>query len=118
MKPQEQYLFMEKLLITYCPCPDEDTASALAKHLLDLQLAGCAQILPGVRSLYQWDGKLQEDTEYVLLIKSIERTAQPILNYLEEAHPYDCPCIIQQSVSNCNDAYQAWMLEQCSHRPA
>ena len=114
MEAQEYDQHMEKMLITYCPCPDLDCAEMLAKQLLNQHLAGCVQILPAVRSLYRWEGTLHDESEHPLLIKSTTSNAAAILSYLETSHPYDCPCIVQQELTHCNDGYLAWMLQQCA----
>ncbi|HMF41729.1 MAG TPA: divalent-cation tolerance protein CutA [Polyangia bacterium] len=89
--------------------PDKERATALARTLLEEGLAACVNIIPGVTSLYRWDGQLQEDSEVLCLIKTrsvvFERTRARIL----ELHPYEVPEIIAFTVADGSAAYLAWV---------
>ncbi len=95
--------------LTYCPCPDETCAKALGQLLLEQHVAACVQIIPGIQSMYWWQGVIETSSECGLLIKSSSEKNQAIMNLLEQQHPYDCPCILQHAVSDVNPAYREWL---------
>jgi periplasmic divalent cation tolerance protein len=89
--------------------PDKDRAASMARVLVDEGLAACVNIVPGVRSIYQWDGKVQEDEEVLCLIKTrpavFERARERIL----ALHPYEVPEILAFAVDDGSPAYLEWL---------
>src|SRR5690554_5734875 len=57
-------------LMVYCTCPDRDTATRIASALVERRQAACANIVPGLVSIYRWEGAVQQDGEELLLIKT------------------------------------------------
>lgn len=92
-----------------CTCPDSATATRIAETLVDQELAACVNIIPGLRSIYRWQGRLEEAEECLLLIKA------PLAHYarVEAAilglHPYELPEIIAVSIDAGLPAYLAWL---------
>lgn len=74
-------------------CPDEDSARQLARRALSARLVACANILPGLSSLYWWQGTLCEDSELLLSFKTLERHRPALCALLHQGHPYDLPAI-------------------------
>jgi periplasmic divalent cation tolerance protein len=75
-------------------CPDAETARRIAAALVERNLAACVNIIPGVESVYRWQGKVETDSEHLLLIKC-SRDAYPALEQaVTELHPYELPEIV------------------------
>lgn len=74
-------------------CPDEDSARMLARRALSSRLVACANILPGLASLYWWQGTLCEDTEVILSFKTLEQHRAALVAVIAQGHPYDLPAI-------------------------
>jgi periplasmic divalent cation tolerance protein len=91
--------------LIYCPCPDADVAEALARGLLEQRLAVCVNIIPAVTSLFVWDGQIVQETEVVMVVKTL--TPQEASDSLAQNHPYDVPAIIAIP-ADANAAFQAW----------
>ena len=91
--------------LIYCPCPQYDVAAALARGLLEQRLAVCVNIIPAVTSLFVWDGQMVQETEGVMVVKTL--TPQEAEAYLSAHHPYDVPAIITIPVQ-ANAAFKAW----------
>ena len=91
--------------LIYCPCPDADVAAALARGLLEQRLAVCVNIIPAVTSLFVWDGQIVQETEVVMVVKTL--TPKEVADYLSEHHPYDVPAIITIP-ADANAAFKAW----------
>ncbi len=99
----------DSVLLTLCTCPDESVAFSLAETLVEEGLAACVNLLPGVRSLYYWQGKLQHDTEVILLIKSAASGFPDLAARLSELHPYDLPEIMAFPISHGLTDYLNWV---------
>ena len=97
------------LILVMCTCPPGNTAEHLAKLLVEEKMAACVNRLDGVKSVYNWQGKTQQDAETLLLIK----TSDTIWPQLEQAiirhHPYDVPEIIALPIVAGNQDYLNWV---------
>lgn len=97
------------VLIVFCTVPDDDTGRSLARVLVKEELAACCNIVPGLTSIYRWEGKIEEDSEHLLLIKTNRRTFPSLEKRLKELHPYDVPEIIAVNVEEGNHDYIKWV---------
>jgi periplasmic divalent cation tolerance protein len=98
------------MALVYCPCPDLDAAKRLGNALLDARLAGCINILPGMVSLYDWQGAREEATEVVLIAKTSVERAAATKTFIEREHPYEVPAILTLPLADVNAAYRDWLL--------
>lgn len=78
-------------VVVLCTAPDEATAQDLAAKVLGEKLAACATILPGATSLYYWEGKLEQEYEVQMLLKTNLAHQQALLDCLKSHHPYQTP---------------------------
>lgn len=99
-----------QLILLYSPFPSEKSAQKCAKALLSKKLIACANILPS-KSLYFWKGKLQNETESILLAKTIPSKAKKAAHALLSLHPYGIPCVLQLKAET-NEKYARWMRSQ------
>ncbi len=88
----------------------ETEARDLALLLVNSGLAACVNLIPGIQSIYQWQGSLCEDKEFLLLVKSEASQIQPIADLLSEHHSYICPELISIPVGEGSQAYLDWLL--------
>lgn len=98
-------------LMVICNVPDENTATHIAHVLVQESLAACVNILPACRSVYCWEGALQESSEFPLLIKTIPAGYARLQQRLLELHPYDVPEIIALPVAQGLPAYLTWVSQ-------
>jgi len=91
-------------------CPNRDTAQTLAKTLVEQNLAACVNIIDGVRSVYKWNGGIQDDAELLLLIKSPVEHFPVLRDRLLELHPYELPEIVTVPVTDGLAGYLDWIL--------
>lgn len=94
-------------------CPHEVAARELAGALLEERLAACINIIPGLRSVYRWKGKLEEGTEVLLLIKAAGAVYPRLEERIRASHPYELPEIIALDIAAGSAAYLAWIAENC-----
>jgi periplasmic divalent cation tolerance protein len=95
--------------IILCTCPDKDSAEQLAHLLVNEQLSACVNILPGVSSIYWWQGQSSSAQEYLLLIKAHKAHYQDIETHIKAHHPYELPEIIAVSIENGLPEYLNWI---------
>ena len=98
------------MALIYCPCADLDAAKELGSRLLDARLAGCINILPGMVSLYDWEGAREEGSEAVMLAKTSAAKADEAKAFIAREHAYDVPAILVIPLSDVNAAYRDWLL--------
>jgi periplasmic divalent cation tolerance protein len=96
------------LRLLFCTAPSE-AAPELARALLEARLIGCANLIPAVRSLYWWEGEIQDDAEIVMLMECPRERADAAVATLAEAHPYDVPKILVLEPRAVNEPYLEWL---------
>lgn len=95
-----------------CTCPDGDTAARLARGLVEGGHAACVNVLPGIRSIYRWQGEVQDDAEVLLLAKCAPEGFDGLRGWLEANHPYDVPEVIALPVTAGSETYLDWLGQQ------
>ena len=96
-------------LVIYCTCPDQAVAERIANALVGERLAACVNIVPGITSIYHWQGGVHREPELLLLIKS-RRDVYPALEArICALHSYEVPEIIALPIQQGSAAYLAWL---------
>lgn len=101
-----------KVHLVYVTAPDARTAQNLARTAVELRLAACANWIPGLRSLFRWDNRIQESGECGLLLKTASDRLPVLLQTLQAAHPYECPCVVHWELAGGNDAFIRWVIAE------
>jgi periplasmic divalent cation tolerance protein len=99
---------METLLVL-TNLPDSETARAIAEHLVSARLAACVNILAPCRSVYRWDGRIEEASEVPMLIKTKSECYAALEAAIREKHPYELPEIVAVRIDRGLPAYLAWL---------
>jgi periplasmic divalent cation tolerance protein len=103
-----------QLVVILCTVPDEAAAEKLATGLVEERLAACVNAIPGVKSFYRWQGKLEAGTEIQLLIKTRSERFDELAAWISANHPYDVPEIVAIPAERVGEAYLAWAVEHTS----
>ncbi len=98
-----------KPVFVYITCKDEAEAMKIAKAVITEKLAACANILPGMKSVYFWEGEMQVDQETVLILKSHEALYPDLEAKVKENHSYTTPAILSWPLTAGNMEYAEWM---------
>jgi periplasmic divalent cation tolerance protein len=98
----------------FCACPDLPTAQRLADVLVSDGLAACVNLIPGVRSVYRWQGRMHHDDEVVLLIKTTVDRIEALNERIVSLHPYELPELIAVEVAGGSQAYLDWLAQTVS----
>ena len=100
---------MTDKIVVLTACDSEDKAAELAHALVQKKVAACVNILPGARSIYHWQGKLEDAPEWVLLIKSRRDLFPQLREAIAQMHSYEVPEVIALPVVDGSEAYLAWL---------
>ncbi len=99
--------------VVFCTCPDAAVAESLAGAVVQAGLAACATLLPGAVSIYRWQGRVERDSEALLMIKTTAARLPALTERLCELHPYDVPEVIAHPITAGHDSYLDW-VRQCT----
>ena len=99
-------------VVIHCTCPDDASAAAIATALVDERLAACVQRLPGIRSTYRWNGRVEDAAEVLLLIKTAADRIPAVIERVSHLHPYDVPELLALDVRDGMPAYLDWVNAQ------
>lgn len=99
-------------ILLYITLKDKQEATKLAQTLLTEKRIACANILPSVTSLYQWQGEMQQENEVVLIAKTTPAAKAGAMARIAELHSYDCPCIVAIESADCHAPFAEWIFSQ------
>ena len=102
---------LEKISLIMTSVGTEQQAVEISEELISRRLATCINIVPCLRSIYRWKGKVCEDTEYLLLIKTPERLFDDVSEAIREFHSYELPEILALPVSAAETNFHQWVLQ-------
>ncbi len=105
------------VLLVLCSCPDPTSAGAIAEGLIEHHLAACVSAVPGVRSVYRWQGAVHRDEETLLLIKTTIEQFDALKVYIVMSHPSAVPEILGFAADRGLDRYLSWVHEETTHPP-
>jgi periplasmic divalent cation tolerance protein len=89
--------------------PDADTAARIGRAVVEEKLAACVNVIPGLRSIYAWDGKLCDEAEVLCLLKTRRALYPALRDRVAALHPYEVPEIIALPLAEGNAPYLAWL---------
>jgi periplasmic divalent cation tolerance protein len=108
---------MTEILLVMTSLPDMEAAKALARRLIDANLAACVQLQPGVQSIYRWEGRICEEQEVVLVAKTTAAQWPAISVFIKQNHPYDIPEIIAQPIIHSDTDFARWVITETAVAP-
>ena len=100
---------MTDKIIVFSTCDSEESAGTLARALVERRVAACVNILPAIRSFYWWHDKIQDDDEWMLLIKSTRGKFEELRKAIEELHSYDVPEVVALPIVDGAEPYLEWL---------
>ena len=108
--------------LVYITTASEDEARRIGRAMVERRLAACANVVPAIGSYYWWEGRLVEEGEALLLLKTLPEAVGAVMQAVRELHSYQVPAISVVPLSDLNPAYLAWMREEirlpAGNRPA
>jgi periplasmic divalent cation tolerance protein len=101
----------EPICVVVTSVGTEQQAVEISEELVARRLAACVNILPCLRSIYRWKGKVCEDTEYLLMIKTRRSLFAVVSEAIRELHSYELPEILEFTVNGAESNFHRWVLE-------
>ncbi len=102
---------MTEVVAVLVTVPEAGKAADLARALVEERLAACGNVVPGIRSIYRWEGRVQDEGEALLVLKTARRRFPELLARVRALHPYEVPEILAIPVEEGNRAYLDWVDE-------
>ena len=99
------------LRLVFSTFPNLESAKALSRELLDQKWIACVNIVPGLVSMYSWQGSINESQEVLCLFKTNHKLVDKVMEHVSEHHPYDCPEALSCSVTEGLPTYLEWLGE-------
>ncbi|GAC1345239.1 MAG: divalent-cation tolerance protein CutA [Myxococcales bacterium] len=103
--------------LVFTALPDAGAAAALARTLVEERLAACGNVVPGVRSIYRWQGKVHDEGEVLLLLKTRAAQVERLQARILELHPYQVPEVISVAIDAGSPGYLAWLAAETGPSP-
>jgi len=100
-----------EMLMVFSTFPDIETAARVVRVLVEERLIACGNLLPGARSLYRWEGKVADESEVAVLMKTRKQDWTALMSRLHELHPYQTPECIAIRIAAGAPQYMAWLEE-------
>ena len=104
----------DNMRIVLISVPSEETASHIARILVEQKLAACVNIVPGLKSVYRWEGEITEDNELLLIVKTSFARYAELEKRVVELHPYDTPEVVCVNITAGFEKYLSWVACETS----
>lgn len=95
----------------FVTCPNDTVAKELARGIVEKKLAACVNIIPQIMSVYEWQGKIEEDNEVLLMIKTRSSKVSALAEYVRSNHPYEVAEVISLPIDQGNPPYLKWISD-------
>ena len=99
------------MLIVLTTTPTDREADELAAKIVEARLAACVQILPQMKSVYVWEGRVRREGEHLLLVKTLPEKFDELGAFITANHSYDMPEIVAIEAEKVSEPYLEWMKE-------
>ena len=98
--------------LIYVTTSGETEAINIGRTLVDERLVACVNIIDGVRSIYRWEGKIEDEKETVLVMKTVSAKVKVVTQKIKSLHSYDCPCVVVVDIVGGNDDFLQWIANE------
>jgi periplasmic divalent cation tolerance protein len=98
-------------IVVFVTAPNREEATRLAELLVGARLAACVQILPEMESIYRWEGKIERQAEFLMLVKSTRDKFDQLEREVRAIHSYETPEIVAVPVSEISEPYSTWLAK-------
>jgi periplasmic divalent cation tolerance protein len=101
----------EPIHVVLVTAPDLAAAAGLGRSLVEEGLAACVNLVPGVRSIYRWQGEIHDDPEVLLIVKTRASLVETLASRVRALHPYELPEVLALPVAGGSEPYLAWVRD-------
>ncbi|MBL9185273.1 MAG: divalent-cation tolerance protein CutA [Verrucomicrobiaceae bacterium] len=103
---------MNNILVVLCTFPDVEKARQTGTALVEAQLAACVNLLPGIESIYRWQGAVERAGEVLAVFKTTASSWPSFEQRLRELHPYEVPEIVALRPEQVAESYARWVMAE------
>jgi len=101
-----------RVMVALTSVPDRETAETVGQHVVAEGLAACVNVVPGVTSIFRWEGSVQRENEILILFKTTRERIDDLRRRVVELHPYDLPEVVALGVQAGHGPYLDWVVEE------
>ena len=105
-----------KPYLVYITTSSREEALMIGEHLVEEQLAACVNVINGIFSIYQWQGKIEKAEEAAMIVKTVQSLVTPLSDRVKDLHSYDCPCIVSLPIDGGNQEFLSWVQNQIDNK--
>ncbi|MBM4146817.1 MAG: divalent-cation tolerance protein CutA [Nitrospira sp.] len=98
-------------LIVFMTASSEDEAAKISRAVVEARLAGCVNIIKNIRSIYSWEGKIEDEAEVLMIAKTQKHLFDPLMKKVKALHSYKVPEIIAMPVVDGSEDYLDWLKQ-------
>lgn len=98
-------------IVVFITASNEDEAARIAKALVEAKLAGCVNLIKNIRSIYSWEGKIEDEPEVLMIVKTQKSLFDSLMKKVKELHSYTVPEIIAMPIVEGSEDYLKWLRE-------
>lgn len=98
-------------IVVFITASNEDEAAKIARTLVEARLAGCVNIIKNIRSIYSWQGKIEDEAEVLMIVKTQKPLFDALMKKVKELHSYTVPEIIAMPIIEGSEDYLKWLKE-------
>ncbi|MBI5026610.1 MAG: divalent-cation tolerance protein CutA [Nitrospirae bacterium] len=98
-------------IVVFITAGSEEEAAKIARGLVDAHLAGCVNIVRNIRSIYRWQGKIEDEAEVLMVVKTQRHLFASLSKKVKELHSYTVPEIIAMPIVEGSEDYLKWLME-------
>jgi periplasmic divalent cation tolerance protein len=108
---------MTDAVVVFITTPSADKAAEIARTLVEENLAACGNILPSIRSIYRWEGKVHDEPEALLILKTRAALFEALRQRVVALHPYQVPEVLRLEVAEGHLPYLQWIRDSVKPSP-
>jgi periplasmic divalent cation tolerance protein len=98
-------------IVVFITAPNEDESAKIARALVEARIAGCVNIIKNIRSIYSWEGKIEDEDEVFMIVKTRKELFKSLAGKVRELHSYSVPEIIAFPIVEGSEDYLQWLRE-------
>ncbi|WP_243546100.1 divalent-cation tolerance protein CutA [Pseudodesulfovibrio tunisiensis] len=98
--------------LVYMTMENREQAANIGAVLVERRLAACVNVIPGMESLYWWNGQVQHGSEAVLIAKTRSALVAELVEAVKAVHPHEVPCIVSMRIEGGNPDFLTWIREE------
>lgn len=102
---------MTETVVVLVTAPSAEKAAEIARTVVEEKLAACGNVIPGIRSIYAWEGKVHDEPEALLVLKAPRKRFQDLCDRVVALHPYEVPEVIGLAIEGGNERYIDWIIQ-------